>query len=104
MRAPHLNEILYFRIPPFVAPKFRRLFDGHVFEFVWPLTDVCHWKAETYREKTEMKFARMKTSPWQTWVPGLADRLNNSLCFYTQPYIENTQPTARMKMGVSIYY
>lgn len=80
------------------APTFRRLFGQRLFEFVWPLTDVCYWKAETYQEKIEMKFKKIETSPWQTWVAGLADRLNNSLCFYTPPYIgDNGQPTSVMK-------
>ena len=77
--------------------NFKRLFGERIFELVWPLTDLYYFKegAISYQRKIEMKFKKMKTFPWETWIAGLADRLNNSLCFYTPPYIDEGtgQPT-----------
>ena len=76
---------------------FKRLFGERIFELVWSLTDLYYWKegAISYQQKIEIKFKKMETSRWQTWAAGLADRLNNSLCFYTPPYIDEStgQPT-----------
>lgn len=71
---------------------------------VWILGDACYilGGARDYKEKTEMKFEAIKTVPWQAQVAGLADRTNNTLCFYTEPYLDKIgKPTPKMKRALN---
>ena len=85
----------------------KRTFDSkygqHIGDMVWMLGDARYVLAGAinYKEKTEMKFEALKTAPWQAQVAGLADRANNTLCFYTAPYLDdNRKPTLRMQRAV----
>ena len=78
---------------------FKRIFGDNIFEMVWLLSEDKYWRegARDYREYTQMKFRALETAPWPTQVVGLADKLNNALCLYTEPYMDATgNPTRRM--------
>ena len=83
--------------------EFDRKYSSNIGNMVWLLGDVRYLLAgaRDYREKTEMKFEALKTAPWQVQVAGLADKVNNTLCLYTPPYLDDSgQPTPRMKRAI----
>ncbi len=85
--------------------KIIRMFGENIAELLWPLTDKHYLVrgASSYDQKIEMKFKALEKSLWPTQVVGLADRLTNSLCYYTPPYINQftEEPTQKMKRQIA---
>ena len=80
---------------------FKRTFGDDIFEMVWILNQNKYLMegASDYQDYTEMKFRALETAPWPAQVAGLADKINNTLCLYTSPYLNRTtgNPTPRMQ-------
>ena len=73
--------------------EIKKGFGQRIVDLLWPLTDDFYRDARSYDEKIARKFETLRKCQWPTQIGGLADRLSNSLCYYTKPYID--EPTGK---------
>lgn len=68
--------------------KFEKQFGAEMLELILPLSDIPYGSLE-YGQKTKQRFDKLKKSPKELSIIALADRLNNLLCMYTEPFIHS---------------
>ena len=87
---------------PISLAEFSELFSASVSEIVLLLTDSIYSRNLNYEVKTRIKFGNLKDKR-QAGVIALADKINNLLCMYTVPFIqEDGRPTPKFIDTVTI--
>lgn len=79
--------------------EIKKGFGQRIVDLLWPITDDSYRDARSYDEKIARKFETLRKCQWPTQIGGLADRISNSLCYYTKPYIDELtgKPTDIMR-------
>ncbi|MBI2558033.1 hypothetical protein HYW20_01815 [Candidatus Woesearchaeota archaeon] len=110
---PLLHET--FDSPLIDRTQFEKLHGQAITDMLWMLGDTAYinrmdshlyltmTSQARYREKTKMKFEALEGAPPIVQATCLADKLNNTLCFYGKDYIgKNGTPTQRMRRAIDM--